>query len=71
MMRMTIPTTAGAQHLVGAFTTKRTALAFAVDLRFPGSTYSGIGVIVPLSGSCLLTPLREVAITATGTLRAA
>jgi hypothetical protein len=66
---ITVPTTAGAKHLVGAATSRRTALLLSADVRFPGAHFGGIGLAVPLRGSCLLTPMRQALISVTGTLK--
>ena len=64
----TIPTTAGPKHLVGAAVSRRTGVALSAEVRFPGARFSGVGLAVPLQGSCLLTPMRQAQITVTGTL---
>jgi hypothetical protein len=71
ILRATIPTTAGVQHLAGTFTQRRTVLAFTVDVRFPGSRYSGIGAVIPTRGTCLLTPVTQADLLLTGSLRSA
>jgi hypothetical protein len=68
-VRLTSPTTAGTQHLAGTFVQRRVALAIRVEARFPNARYSAIGLITPRRGNCFLTPLREVAILLTGSLR--
>jgi hypothetical protein len=65
---ITIPTTAGREHFVGALSVRRTALAFTVDARFPGMRLSAVGVAIPLQGTCVLTPLTEVSLVITGSL---
>jgi hypothetical protein len=39
------------------------------EARFPGAHFSGIGLAIPLRGSCLLTPMRQALIAVTGTLK--
>ncbi|MCA1699730.1 MAG: hypothetical protein LC790_12835 [Actinobacteria bacterium] len=67
-VRATIPTAAGDQHLVGALTVQRTALAIRAQVKFGGFQYTGIGVAIPIEGNCFLTPLRRALIVLTGTL---
>ena len=69
ILRATIPTTAGVQHLTGTFTERRSLLAITVEVRFPGSRYTGIGAIVPTLGSCILSPIRRASLLLTGTIR--
>jgi hypothetical protein len=66
---ITVPTTAGPKRLVGAATSRRTALLVRAEVRFPGAQFSGIGLAIPLRGSCLLTPMRQALIAVTGTLK--
>jgi hypothetical protein len=66
--RVTIPTTGGAKHMIGDATSHRTGLALSAEVRFPGASFSGLGVAIPTKGDCALTPLREALITVTGTL---
>jgi hypothetical protein len=68
---VTIPTTAGIQHLSGALTERRTALVLTADVRFPGGRFSGIGIVIPTLGNCLLTPLRQALLSVTGLLSGA
>ena len=65
---ITVPTTAGPKHLAGAATSRRIGLALSAEVRFPSARFSGVGLAVPLQGSCLLTPMRQALITVTGTL---
>ena len=67
---ITVPTTAGLKHIAGAATSRRTALALSADVRFPGAHFSGVGLALPLRGSCLLVPMRQALISVTGTLDA-
>lgn len=66
---VTIPTMAGPQHLVGALTARRTALALLLEIDFPQAHYSGTGIVIPTLGNCLLTPLRRAVLLMTGSLR--
>ena len=68
-VRVSIPTTAGVVHLVGAATSRRTALALVAEAQFPGASYSGAGVALPTQGDCILTPMRRALLTVTGLLR--
>ncbi|MDX6676099.1 MAG: hypothetical protein QOE31_151 [Solirubrobacteraceae bacterium] len=67
-VRVSIPTTAGVVHLVGAATSRRTALGLLADAQFPGVSYSGVGLAIPTQGDCLLTPMRQALITVSGLL---
>ena len=67
-VRATIPTAAGAQHLVGALTVQRGALIVRAQVQFDGIRYSGVGAAIPRQGNCLVTPLRQALIVLTGTL---
>jgi hypothetical protein len=66
---MTIPTTGGAIHIVGALTARRIGLVELVDIAFPGARFKGTGVVVPTRGNCFLAPLTRAAVSVTGTLR--
>jgi len=61
-LRVTLPTTAGAKRMVGAFTIQRTALAIRSQARFADARMSGIGVALPTQGNCFVTPLERVLI---------
>ena len=67
-VRASIPTTAGVVHLVGAATSRRTALALVAEAQFPGASYSGVGVAIPTQGDCVLTPMRRALLTVSGML---
>jgi hypothetical protein len=67
----TIPTTAGAQHLVGVLTVQRTALAIRATGQFVRLRYSGVGVAIPKQGMCPVSPLRRAVLVFTGTLSGA
>lgn len=69
--RVTLPTTAGIKHMVGAFTNRRTALVIRPEVRFPGARFSAIGVAIPTHGNCFLTPLTGVLASVTGSFSAA
>jgi hypothetical protein len=66
---ITVPTTAGPKHFVGAATSRRTALLLRAEVRFPGAQFSGIGLAIPLRGTCVLTPMRQALLSVTGTLK--
>ena len=68
-VHLVIPTTAGTEDMVGTLSVRRTALMVRVKVRFPGVRYSGNGVIFPRLGDCTSTPLEQVKVTMTGTLR--
>lgn len=70
-VRVTLPTSGGIKHLVGALTVRRTALVVSVGVRFPNARFSGIGVAIPTQGNCLITPMRQALITIAGSLSAA
>jgi hypothetical protein len=67
-VRVSVPTTAGVVHLVGAATSHRTALALVAEAQFPGASYSGVGVALPTQGDCVLTPMRQALLTVSGLL---
>jgi len=68
-VHLVIPTTAGDKHLYGALAVRRTGLTVRVKVRFPDIRYSGNGVIFPRKGDCTSTPLEQIRVTMTGTLR--
>lgn len=68
---VTIPTTAGIQHLSGALTERRSALVLRADVRFSGGRFSGIGSVIPTLGNCFVTPLRQALLSVTGVLSGA
>jgi hypothetical protein len=68
---VTIPTTAGMAHMVGAATSRRTAVGLRAEVEFPDARFGGIGVAIPKHGSCLVTPLRSAQITVIGWLSGA
>jgi len=70
-VRLTLPTTAGPKHLVGALTVHRAALVLSVDAQFPTARFDGIGVVLPLAGSCLFSPWRGALVSVTGSLTGA
>lgn len=37
-------------------------------MRFPGARYSGIGVVIPKQGNCIVTPMRQAVLVLTGLL---
>jgi hypothetical protein len=67
-VRFTLPTTAGTKHMVGALTVRRAALVLSAQAQFPAARLSGIGVVVPAAGSCMLTPLRRVLVSVTASI---
>ncbi|MDQ3678372.1 MAG: hypothetical protein M3401_16500 [Actinomycetota bacterium] len=67
-IRISVPTTAGIKHMVGALTVKRTALVVQPEARFPRARFSGIGIVVPTQGNCFVTPLRQALLSVTGSL---
>jgi hypothetical protein len=68
-VHLVIPTTAGPKDMVGRLSVRRTGLTVAVKVRFPGVRYSGNGVVFPRLGDCMNTPLEQIRVTMTGTLR--
>lgn len=68
-VHLVIPTTAGPKDMVGTLAVRRTGLTVRVTVRFPGVRYSGNGVVFPRLGDCTSTPLEQVRVTMTGTLR--
>jgi hypothetical protein len=70
-VRLTLPTAAGTKHMVGALTVHRAALVLSIDAQFPTARFNGIGVVLPLAGSCLFTPWRRALVSVTGLLTGA
>ena len=68
-VHLIIPTTAGSTDLVGALSVRRTGLTVRVTVRFPRLRYSGNGVVFPRLGDCMTSPLEQVKVTMTGTIR--
>lgn len=68
-VRLVIPTTAGTKDTVGTLAVRRTGLTLRVTVNFPGLRYRGNGVVFPRLGDCTSTPLEQVRVTMTGTLR--
>lgn len=68
-VRLVIPTAAGSKNLLGALAVRRTGLIVRAQARFPGLRYRGNGVVFPILGDCMTTPLELVKVTMTGTLR--
>jgi hypothetical protein len=68
-VHLIIPTTAGSKDMVGTLSVRRTALSVHVTVRFRGVRYRGNGVIFPRLGDCASTPLEQVKVTMTGSLR--
>ena len=54
-----IPTTGGIKHIEGTLHVKRTALVVQAVADFPGARFTGLGVVIPTQGTCLLTPLTR------------
>ena len=68
-VHLVIPTTAGAKDMVGTLAVRRSGLMVRVTVRFPGVFYSGNGVVFPRLGDCTSTPLEQIKVTMTGSLR--
>jgi hypothetical protein len=68
-VHLVIPTAAGSKDMVGSLAVRRTALMVRVTVRFPGVFYSGNGVVFPRLGDCTSTPLEQIKVTMTGSLR--
>jgi hypothetical protein len=66
-----VPTTAGLQHVTGMLSVSRTASVVRAEVRSADTHFSGIGVALFRQGNCFLTPLRQVAVTVTGSISAA
>lgn len=69
-VRVSLPTSAGVKHMVGAATSRRSGLGLLAEVRFRDARFRGVGVAVPTQGNCLLTPLRRALITVSGSLNA-
>ena len=66
---VTFPTTGGPVSMTGVVQAHRVGLLEFIDVEFPGSTFTGIAVIVPTQGDCLIMPLTRALATVTGTWR--
>lgn len=63
-----IPTAAGVKVLTGTLSVRRIGLSVLAELRFPDALASLAGLLVPLVGDCVLTPLSKVGVTLAATL---
>lgn len=63
-----IPTEAGVKALTGTLSVWRIGLSVLAEVRFPHARAGLAGLVVPLEGDCVLTPLSKVAVTLAGTL---
>lgn len=63
-----IPTEAGAKTLIGTLSVRRIGLSVLAEVRFPDAVAGLAGLLVPLQGDCVLTPLSKVSVAVAGTL---
>ncbi len=63
-----IPTKAGVKALTGTLSVRRIGLSVLAKVRFPDAVAGLAGLLVPLVGDCVLTPLSKVGVTLAGTL---
>lgn len=70
-LSITLPTSAGVEHIAGTLGVKRTALIVRAEVRAPELHFSGVGLVAFRQGNCFLTPLRQVMVTVTGSFAAA
>jgi hypothetical protein len=66
---VTIPTTAGVVHMVGALDGRRAGLLEFVEIAFPGAHFGGSGPVLPTAGDCVLAPITQALVSIEGTLR--
>lgn len=71
VVRLTVPTTGGAKHMVGTLTVRRTALVVSPEVRFPGARFRALGVVVPTQGDCIIAPQRRALVLVAGVLSGA
>jgi hypothetical protein len=64
----TVPTEAGLKHLTGTLKIRRTVLSVLAEADFPSARADLAGVLIPLEGDCVLTPLSKVRVTLAGVL---
>jgi len=64
----TFPTTGGPVTIVGSLSARRLALIESIEIDFPQSHFSGMAIVVPTDGNCLLSPLRHALVSVTGSL---
>jgi hypothetical protein len=57
--RFTVPTDGGPLSVQGTYDLVRTGLTFNVIAEQPGAIGSGSGIVVPIKGDCVVTPLTE------------
>jgi len=59
---ITVPTEAGPVRFSGTVTDSRIGLIDRVSASAPGAQFTGVAVIVPTQGTCVLSPLTEARI---------
>jgi hypothetical protein len=54
--------------MAGALTVRRAGVVFSAKGQFRAARMNGIGVVAPVSGNCVFTPLRRGLVSVTGSL---
>jgi hypothetical protein len=67
----TVPTDAGSLHFIGTITDARIAVIDRFDLSQSGAHLTGSAAVVPINGTCLITPTTDILITILGSFRPA
>jgi hypothetical protein len=67
----TVPTDAGSLHFTGTITDARIAVIDRFDLSQSGAHLTGSAAVVPINGTCLITPTTDILITILGSFRPA
>jgi len=67
----TVPTDAGSLHFTGTITDARIAIIDRFELSQSGAHLTGTAAVVPINGTCLITPTTDILITIVGSFRPA
>jgi hypothetical protein len=67
----TVPTDAGSLHFTGTITDARIAIIDRFELSQSGAHLTGSAAVVPINGTCLITPTADILITILGSFRPA
>jgi hypothetical protein len=67
----TVPTDAGSLHFTGTITDARIAVLDRFELSQSGAHLTGTAAVVPINGTCLITPTTDILITMLGSFRPA
>lgn len=67
----TVPTDAASLHFTGTITDARIAIIDRFELSQSGAHLTGTAAVVPINGTCLITPTTDILITILGSFRPA